>query len=199
MNKELEALNKIQHDFGQLKGQELVSCYEIIFNALKRLEAIDNANPSEAINFIEALLNAGVSDKHFLNVANHETLLELANIKQALLKAQEQEKENEELKERVQFLEKEYNNLMEDKDNLESELFKSSEPKNYLKWEDLEFNVPTTIKVKMGNTQYLLSLRVSFSDVKSVVLRDNNLKPYLHLFEKEKQFFNDLHLERVLE
>ena len=54
MRKEyLEALNKIQHDFGQLKGQELVSCYEIIFNALKRLEAIDNSNPSEALNGLE--------------------------------------------------------------------------------------------------------------------------------------------------
>ena len=34
MTKELEALNNIQHDFGQLKGQELVKCYETIFNGL---------------------------------------------------------------------------------------------------------------------------------------------------------------------
>ena len=36
----LEALNKIQHDFGQLKGQELVNCYEIIEKSLKALEII---------------------------------------------------------------------------------------------------------------------------------------------------------------
>ena len=36
----LEALNKIQHDFGQLKGQELVNCYEIIWKSLKALEII---------------------------------------------------------------------------------------------------------------------------------------------------------------
>ena len=63
MSKGLEALNKIQHDFGQLKGQELVSCYETIFNALKRLEAIDNAEPSEALkclNCLERLHDCGV-------------------------------------------------------------------------------------------------------------------------------------------
>lgn len=36
----LEALNKIQHDFGQLKGQELVNCYETIYKCLKALEVI---------------------------------------------------------------------------------------------------------------------------------------------------------------
>ena len=36
----LEALNKIQHDFGQLKGQELVNCYEVIEKSLKALEII---------------------------------------------------------------------------------------------------------------------------------------------------------------
>ena len=36
----LEALNKIQHDFGQLKGQELVNCYEVIYKSLKALEII---------------------------------------------------------------------------------------------------------------------------------------------------------------
>lgn len=67
----------------------------IIEQALKRLEAIDNANPSEAINFIDELLNARLSDKHFINVANYEIWLELANIKQALLKAQENARSEE--------------------------------------------------------------------------------------------------------
>ena len=66
MRKEyLEALNKIQHDFGQLKGQELVSCYEIIFNALKRLEAIDNSNPSEALECLEKLKGMEISSMPF--------------------------------------------------------------------------------------------------------------------------------------
>lgn len=66
MRKEyLEALNKIQHDFGQLKGQELVSCYEIIFNALKRLEAIDNSNHSEALECLEKLKGMEISSMPF--------------------------------------------------------------------------------------------------------------------------------------
>lgn len=65
MSKELEALNKIQHDFGQLKGQELVSCYETIFNALQRLEAIDNATPSEALECLEKLKGIEISSMPF--------------------------------------------------------------------------------------------------------------------------------------
>lgn len=37
-----EALNKIQHDFGQLKGQDLVNCYEIISQDLDILEIFKN-------------------------------------------------------------------------------------------------------------------------------------------------------------
>lgn len=44
--KGLEALNKIQHDFGQLKGQELVNCYEVIYKSLKALEIIKEKNVS---------------------------------------------------------------------------------------------------------------------------------------------------------
>ena len=144
---------------------EVVNCLETIKEALERLESIDNAEPSEALEcslkLYKMVESAGNGKGFSLNKAweYHNT------IKEALLKAKE--------------------------------------PKQYLKWEDLEFGVPEslppTIKVKMGDTQYCLCLRISFSDVKSVVLRDNNLKPILHLFEKEKQIFNDLHLERVEE
>ena len=40
----LEALNKIQHDFGQLKGQELVNCYEVIYKSLNALDIINEKN-----------------------------------------------------------------------------------------------------------------------------------------------------------
>ena len=39
----LECLNKIQHNFGQLKGQELVNCFETIHNDLKKFEPINRA------------------------------------------------------------------------------------------------------------------------------------------------------------
>ena len=179
MSKEyLEALNKIQHDFGQLKGQELVSCYETIFNALNRLESIDNANPSEALECLERIDNT----------------LCLNNIKGKLDFGIDTE-EHTDCDSVI--------GMVEDLETIKEALLKAQEPKHYLKWEDLEFGVPeslpTTMKVKMGDTQYRLSLRISFSDVKSVVLRDTNLKPILHIYEKEKQLFNDLHLERVKE
>ena len=130
-----------------------------IKEALERLEAIDNANPSEAMRCI-------------LDIKNN-----------------------------YKFYVHNKKNIDYQCDVIEQVLLKAQEPKHYLKWEDLEFGVPEslppTIKVKMGDTQYCLCLRISFSDVKSVVLRDNNLTPILHLVEKEKQIFNDLHLEVV--
>ena len=174
MNKEyLESLKKIKQEFNcDPEYYGLGVDFEILESAIHRLEAIDNANPSEALECLEYIetklaglrcecerIKSHRCDDLFIQEHIFTT------IKQALLKAQEQ--------------------------------------KQYLKWEDLEFGVPTslppTIKVKMGDTQYCLCLRISLSDVKSVVLRDNNLKPILHLFEKEKQIFNDLHLERVEE
>ena len=96
MSKELEALNKIQHDFGQLKGQELVNCYETIFKGLKRLEAIDNASPSEALEELEKIKNRYDMLEIKYVFGNPEEkpipLLNFNTIKQALLKAQEQEK-----------------------------------------------------------------------------------------------------------
>ena len=93
MSKELEALNKIQHDFGQLKGQELVKCYETIFNGLKRLESIDNANPSEALKKLDDISYLVLNEIDDLK--NKELWKSYFNtIKQALLKAQTNEEEN---------------------------------------------------------------------------------------------------------
>ena len=96
----LEALNKIQHDFGQLKGQELVACYETIFNALKRLEAIDNAEPSEALELLGFMGNfiipTALGNKHLKDFCDKE----FAIIKAALLKAEKEHKALEIIKEK---------------------------------------------------------------------------------------------------
>ena len=158
MSKEQESFDRIKLFIDHMNDDFDSEDVSAVDNALNRLEAIDNANPSEALECLEAL-EQDIKDRVIL--AEDRQLKLCAVIKQALLKAQE--------------------------------------PKKYLTWEDLDFDVPATIKVKMGDTQYLLSLRIGLTDIKSVVLRDNNLKPFLHLYEKEKQFFNDLHLERVEE
>lgn len=182
MSKELEALNKIQHDFGQLKGQELVSCYETIFNALKRLESIDNAEPSEALECLENIW-CDIST----NYVN-----EYATIKQALLNAQEpnstsllmQELDCKDFADLRKYARCGYEKLN----------------KQYLKWEDLEFDnnasVKKHLKVKLGDNIYKAYYHYCFI-LNSELFCIENDNENLNIYITNKQFFNDLHLEVV--
>jgi len=92
MSKELDELTRVENNIIYLLSDcsdydELVECFksveehkscEIIRNALQRLESIDNANPSEALKWLE---------KYKLTILFNTTIVE-----NALLKAQEQEK-----------------------------------------------------------------------------------------------------------
>lgn len=171
MSKEyLEALNKIQHDFGQLKGQELVSCYETIFNALKRLESIDNANPSEAL---ECLNNI---EADLIGLPKHITEYDEG-----------------------------FDNYLEDiEDNIdkvEQALLKAQEPKNYLKWEDLEFKIfDQEISVLLNGNKYSLKYYTyDIGDMAHLYKENRNIFVFDGRCSEDKQFFNDLHLERVKE
>jgi hypothetical protein len=125
MSKELEALERLampdELHISECKklGISPTQDYKIIKQSLQRLEAIDNANPSEAnidtatemlLTELEMLSDCAVAieeepSSNWIEYA--ETVAELdlklhfayLDIKQALLKAQEQEKENELLKE----------------------------------------------------------------------------------------------------
>lgn len=163
--------------------------------ALKRLESIDNANPSEALECLEYIENKlrglRVECERIKNHRCDDVFIQehtFDTIKQVLLKAQ--------------FLEEEYNNLMEDKDNLESEFFKLTAPKHYLRWEDLEFKEETQkMNVKMGdNIYYIEWFNRNYKVVNFYThLDDNTLHYTSYVSEEHKQFFNDLHLERVEE
>ena len=89
MSKELdpfEALDKLLD--GYSRGMVGRSYYDIVQEALQRLEAIDNANPSEALECLEILFSNVVSTTY-----NRESSLKDFNtIKQALLKAEKDEK-----------------------------------------------------------------------------------------------------------
>lgn len=80
MSKELEALervgNNLEHHYS-----ENIKDFNILKQALTRLEAIDNANPSEALERLE-------NNKNAIPYA-----IDYRIIKQALIKSQEQEKE----------------------------------------------------------------------------------------------------------
>ena len=82
-------------------------------------------------------------------------------------------------------------------------LLKAQEPKHYLKWEDLEWEELKTItrkdiKVNLNGVEYGLEFALNFGS-KEVVIFDEKIYMYLFFNEANKQFFNNLHLERVEE
>lgn len=85
MSKELKALNRIE-TFLKENCKHYKQDIGYIKQALKRLEAIDNANPNEAL---ERVIEGAVYD-HIYTKQDLEQ--DVNSIKQALLKAQEQEK-----------------------------------------------------------------------------------------------------------
>ena len=77
-------------------------------------------------------------------------------------------------------------------------------PKQYLKWEDLEFKEERQeIPVRMGETIYTLVLKKTDGGNKIAKLlspKRNYMGEWGDMFyEEAKQFFNDLRLERVKE
>ena len=104
MSKGLEALHRIANAKNHFKYDtlELVDKdFQIVQQALLRLEAIDNANPSEALKYVNGKI-ADLEDdlQHYTMVEKdkckeffiREDLKQFTTIKQALLKSQEQEK-----------------------------------------------------------------------------------------------------------
>lgn len=121
MTKELEACFKriknlqvcvdYEKDIVKSVNEILPNSCNKVEQALQRLESIDNANPSEALECLDYIENK-VKDLEYVAKQNdNEYLLskyipseKFNTIKQALLKAQEQEKENELLKEIIKSL-----------------------------------------------------------------------------------------------
>ena len=105
MSKELEALLEIHHvvcvlqneinQKEQLLGsnttfdvlEQINKDVELLKKALERLESIDNANPSEALECLKRI------DKEYSTITDEDFIICYTTIKQVLLKAQEQEKE----------------------------------------------------------------------------------------------------------
>lgn len=78
------------------------------------------------------------------------------------------------------------------------------QPKKYLKWEDLEFGKTShKLKCKMNNNLYRIEWFIDEIGFKTVNIYRYFCKDYLEfatcLKDDKKQFFNDLHLERVEE
>ena len=218
MSKELEALEEIR-DFRYGEDKLLVcqtEMYGVIKSALQRLESIDNANPSEALECLELIGGAYL-------LRDDETVAEgfkeeFATVKQALLKQEELEKENQELLQAVVL----FKQKLEDTDNIkvatlmmkqldkivslenENKVLKEQqqrESKHYLKWDDLDFKEETQeMFVLLNGSCYLLEY-YNDSEEDFVFIRATHTTVFEldGNSEDDKQFFNDLHLERVEE
>lgn len=161
MSKDLEALEGM---FDLIKSQgsfeKAQRCFDIVEVALQRLESIENANPSEALEcwkWINATIPQWVREKD----KEHQNVLE--PIKQALLKAQE--------------------------------------PKQYLKWEDLDKfeEQKDFFGLLNGNKYTLWWYRDSRNKYVMINLNEINIVILCDMFKQDIDFFNDLHLERVEE
>ena len=179
MTKELKALSRIKKnefyvlshyeyddDFGgyqpvyeKTDGLSRTECFKIVRQGLQRLEAIENANPSEVMEDFNEL----------------EEILSNQKLK---------------YKGTIDF------NL----DTIKNYIFKTQESKQYLKWEDLEFeeNKLKKIKVKMGNHVYTLEYQ-SYKNEKDNIIEVVDLWVDQRCISRNlgKYVFNDLRLERV--
>ena len=84
---------------------------------------------------------------------------------------------------------------------IEKALLKVQEPKQYLKWEDLEFKKEEqTMKVLLNGERYLVKyVNEWFCGWCNMVQITNGTYILCTLGNGMKQFFNDLHLEKVEE
>ncbi len=149
--------------------------------------------------------STGVST-NFIN--DYEELI-FEPIKQALIKAQEQEKFFDDKlvfkngcimsgfdykgKQIVAMPLEEYDEFMKQK--------KAQEPKQYLKWEDLEFKIENQEMFVLLNGSFYLLEYYTDSETEYVIIKATNTTMFALEGDwiDDIQFFNDLHLERVEE
>jgi hypothetical protein len=98
MSKELETLEKLKEHlkYERIDNLSNTEYYDILNQALHRLESIDNAEPSEALECLEEIGFAPLNEccgSPYTRISN-EYEEDYNTIKQALLKAQEQELHN---------------------------------------------------------------------------------------------------------
>ena len=154
--------------------------FDIIEEALNRLEAIEKGKNTDIIDNYMAFKNDNANPNEALEIVDKMTNYIL-------------------LDEEYDFIDdKEKQSIIKDRDTIKQALLKAQEPKQYLKWEDLEFNhKPVFTEAKMGKTIYKLVIGFDCTGKETIFLRTDNQQIVFH--EKDIQFFNDLRLERVEE
>ena len=176
MSKELDYLDKIlNYQPLTLVERTIIEC---IKEKIQRLEAIDNSNSSEVLVYIDAFIEENSND-----IKNQDTTGFDIDTQAKWVK----------------YLEHKSFML----NTIKQALLKQQEPKQYLKWEDLEWEELQTItkkdiKVNLNGVEYGLEFAINYG-TKEVIIFDEKEFLYAVFNEYHKQFFNDLHLERVEE
>lgn len=150
--------------------------FDIIEEALKRLEAIDNSNPSEALECLERIDNTLCLNNNKGNLEFGIDTEEHIDCDNAI-------------------------DMVEDLETIKQYILKTQKPKNYLKWEDLEpFEEDKEIFGLLNGNKYTLhTYRDSKHKYVLISLNGINMSTLCDMFKQDIDFFNDLHLERVLE
>ena len=161
--------------------EKVILPYEEYQKMCNRLESIDNAEPSEALKCLEKLEECaeGMKDlpkSNWIDLAENEAELDLK--------------------------------IMDWVETIKFELFKgkqallkAQEPKQYLKWEDLEFkDYEQEISVLLNGNKYSVKYYTyDIGDMAYLYKENRNIFVFDGRYSEDKQFFNDLHLERVEE
>lgn len=208
MSKELNALECLMALEQDIKDRTILAedrqlkLCAIIKQALLELKSIKETNPSEALEaFGRITLHTEYDNDSHYDGLHFEDDCKLVNKALEFLEAIENANPSEALEclECLYCNPEDYrgNDRVKDYETIKDYILKKQKPKQYLKWEDLEFNhTPKMIDVKVGDNKYTLVVGFNVAGNTLAILR-NDKKQYYFL-EADKQFFNDLHLE-VLE
>lgn len=149
-------------------------------------EHIDCQNIDEVVNCLETIKEA-LQRLEAIDNANPSEVLEcLEKARKVLTKMFGKE-----------VLDKEGINF----DTIKQALLKAQEPKQYLKWEDLEFKKQQQVMdVLLNGKPYVLHFyKLSTQTEVNMFAIDMHIVTLNSYYPEDVQFFNDLHLERVEE
>ena len=183
ITKELDKVKKIRDmvlynadGYATLPNEEVNLLIAIANQSLQRLESIDNAEPSEALECLEWL-------SHELKTYYEHLYITLRDTREELISKKKKANEHLEV--------------------IKQALLKAQEPKHYLKWEDLEFkDYEQEISVLLNGNKYSVKYTLLPDDDFYMVWIYKENKCIFSLggkYLEDKQFFNDLHLEMVEE
>lgn len=178
----------------------------------KELETLEDLSKQEIIvkKGIGIYMDGSVQTMPHKTTVGVEFKGHIETVKQALTELQQIKEANpsealerlEDLRKQVSFANSDgcifddiYKDIIKDIEFIKQALLKAQDPKKYLKWEDLEFKKEEqTMEVILNGSEHFLCYYKNVFG--NLCIIDN---PSITIRKENKDFFNDLHLERVVE